>query len=247
MWDWIDDAVGLVGDYWDTGVDYVSDYWDTGVDYVDDWFTGTEGIDTPFTDDLLAPAVKAGSQLIGPRTESGSFYDGLFGTDFKLKDALGWGQDIYGAYRQGDLADAQAESYAPLLGLFGTASQAMTPYTDPTQRAALQSQEEQRITDLMTPFVERAAYRGRASDLSQGVGDSSIADWRDQERQRAAAELVQDYVVPTASQNVASAGADLQNLYTGQLGMLTEQPTMIQKQATAQQKADPWSNIFLGI
>lgn len=237
MWDWIDDAVGLVGDYWDTGVDYVSDYWDTGMDYVGDWST----------DDLLAPAVKAGSQLIGPRTESGSFYDGLFGTDFGWDDALGWGQDIYGAYQQGNLADAQAESYAPLLGLFGTASQAMTPYTDPTQRAALQSQEEQRITDLMTPFVERAAYRGRASDLSQGVGDSSIADWRDQERQRAAAELVQDYVVPTASKNVASAGTDLQNLYTAQSGMLSKQPTMIQEQATAQQKADPWSNIFLGI
>ena len=225
MWDWLKPVTDWVGNAWDS-LDF-GDY-DFGV-----WDTFE---DTDFWDNT-------GEWASGDAADFG----GLFGTSLDWGDVLGWGQDIYGAIQQGDLAEAQAASYLPLLNLYGQASTAMAPYMDPTQTAAAQAAEEERIMGMMSPYIERAAYRGRASDLSQGVGDSSIADWRDLERQKATAELISDYVVPTAAKNVATAGTNLQNLYTAQAGMLANQPTMIQQQATAQQQANPWSNIFLNI
>jgi len=226
-WEWLTD---VVDDVWDWGVDVADDV----VDWWDTTDIATDAYDLADTSDYWSSDV--GFNNLG----------GLFsGVD--TGDLLGLGQTAYGAYQQADLADTMAQSYQPLLNLQAQSQAAMAPYMNPTQRAALQAQEEERITGLMTPFVDRAAYRGRAADLSQGVGDSSIADWRDQERQRAAAELISDYVVPTAAQNVQSAGTGLSNLYTAQGGLLTGQPAMIQAQAEQQQAADPWSNIFLNI
>lgn len=221
MWDWLTPATDWLGSTWDS------------LDF-SDWTDWTDAYDLEDTSDYWS-------------SEVGFDGGGLFGTSFDWDDALGWGQDIYGAIQQGDLSEAEAASYAPLLGLYGQASTAMQPYTDPAQRQALQQQEEQRIMGMMSPYIERAAYRGRASDLSQGVGDSSIADWRDLERQKATAELISQYAVPTAAQNVAKAGTDLQNLFTQQATMLTGQPQLIQSQAEAEQQANPWGNIFLNI
>lgn len=247
MWDWLDDAVSWVGDAWDDldfgdwtdayDLEDTSDYWSSETGFDGGWFDWTDAYDLEDTSDYWSSEVGFG--------DGGGLFSGSGGVGWG--DVLGWGQDIYGAIQQGDLAEAQAASYLPLLNLYGQAQTAMAPYMDPTQTAALQSAEEERIMGMMSPYIERAAYRGRASDLSQGVGNSSIADWRDLQRQKATAELISDYAVPTAQQNVAQTAADLQNLYTSQASMLTGQPALIQSQAAAEQQTNPWSNIFLNI
>lgn len=256
-WEWLTDVV-------DWGADLVGDVGDTVGEWFDWGSDAVEGIDIPFSDELLAPAVSVGSNFIGPLTQQGTQFptntitgmlsnylgsdmSNILGTGYGLGDVVGTGLDLWGDYRDADLAEAKARSYQDRLNLLNRSQSAMLPYTDPTQRAQMQAAEEQRLTGLMTPFVERAAYRGRASDLSQGVGDSSISDWRDKMRQQQAAELVQQHVVPTAAANVAQAGTNLQNLFTSQASMLTDQPSLIQQQAKAQQQTNPWANMFLGV
>lgn len=255
-WEWLTDVV-------DWGADLVGDVGDTVGEWFDWGSDAVEGIDIPFSDELLAPAVSVGSNFIGPLTQQGTQFptntitgmlSNYLGSD--MADIIGTGTTAYKAYQDYDAYKQQEELYDRLFNVYGQASSAMQPYLDPTQRAQMQAAEEQRLTGLMTPFVERAAYRGRASDLSQGVGDSSIADWRDKMRQQQAAELVQQHVVPTAASNIQAQAANLGSLFGTQADLLkptvsagvtkdgTAFPSLGMQYSTAQQQANPFTNLI---
>ena len=250
-WEWLTDVVDwgadLVGDVGDWGSDLLSggDAWGDVVDVA-------KGAGELL--DLYEPTKRQEVTGYNPVTGAPIMKD--IDQGWNLGGLFGLGQDIYGSYRQSEGADQLANLYAPLVGIGQQASSAMQPYLDPTQRAQMQAAEEQRLTGLMTPFVERAAYRGRASDLSQGVGDSSIADWRDKMRQQQAAELVQQHVVPTAASKIQAQAANLGSLFGTQADLLkptvsagvtkdgTAFPSLGMQYSTAQQQANPFTNLI---
>lgn len=218
-WEWLDTALD-----WGTDLLGGGDAWEDVIDFggeVGDFL----GIYDPVPDDAF---------------DTGGSWD--------LGGLLNLGTGLLSDYQTYQGAQDLEQLYAPLFELGGQAQTTLSPYIDPTQRAAMQAAEEERLTGLLTPFVERAAYRGRASDLSQGVGDSSIADWRDQERQRQAAELISQHVVPTAASNVQQAGTatagmfgSLADIYKPTVQAGGDGTTLAQSYIAAQQQASPLS------
>lgn len=216
------------------------DIW-SGVETVGDWLTGTEGIDKPFTDDLLAPAVKVGSQLIGPRTESGSFYDGsnLTGmlSNFIGDDASPWldlGKTLYGGYRAGEAQEDYLNRMQPLQDYYSSVIPQMQAYYDPaTARKGIRQEFETR-KGMLTPYWEETDAKRRAQAAQAGMLGSSTYGKQLGETDVARAKYLEQQVLPSAEQAYYAQPTRMMT-QVGNVGQLMQgQPLMQPEYQSAQ-------------
>ena len=235
---------------WEWFTELGDDIWE-GVESVGDFFTGTEGVDIPFTNDMLAPVAIAGSQLIGPKTEGGNFYDGsnLTGmlSNFIGNDVSPWidlGKTVYGGYRGSQEADRYMENLAPLREIGNQYEGFMSQYYDPQNLARLENQEIARMTEQAAPLLDRATYRGAAAGAKAGQpwGASTVGNYNQAQNQRDTARLFSDVIQPRARQNVYDTGTAQSNAYTSRAKMMSGQPQFQPTYQQAQYRSNPWTN-----
>jgi len=228
-WGWLGDVAEGVGDFLGLG--------------------GTEGIDVPFTDNILAPVLQAGSQFIGPKTQSGDFFPNtnLTGmlSNFMGSDATPWidlGKNLYGGYRAGEAQEDYLERMKPLQDYYSRMIPQMEAYYDPAaSRKGIRSEFERR-KGMLTPYWEETDQARRARAKAAGMGGSSTFGKQQAQTEAERAKLLSSTILPQAEQAYYAQPQQMMTQMGNVGSLMTGQPMM--QPAYQQAQRSPFETYF---